>query len=138
MSDQALRGLLILLGAFGLCFVVFLGLGPPRSEGAPEVDSVFFATIVAGTYSLTSLAAILFARGVLGLFVDFSRPVAFFQVLGSITDPLIALCEPVTPGFVEPPLKPFLAAFWLYFLKVLVFGIGSIPPPWLFLLLALG
>ncbi|MDH3666581.1 MAG: hypothetical protein OEN23_06590 [Paracoccaceae bacterium] len=138
MNGQALRGLLILVGAFVLCFAVFLALGPPRAEGAPQVDSVFFATIVAGTYSLTSLAAILVARGVLGLFVDFSRPVTFFQVLGSITDPMIALCEPVTPGFVEPPLKPFLAAFWLYFLKVLVFGIGSVPPPWIFVLLALG
>ncbi len=138
MSDRALRGLLILIGAFVLCFVVFLTQGPPRAEGAPEVDSVIFATIAAGTYSLTSLAAILFARGVLGLFVDFSRPVAFFQVLGSITDPLIALCEPLTPGFIEPPLKPFLAAFWFYFLKVLCFGMGAVPPPWLFLLLALG
>jgi uncharacterized protein YggT (Ycf19 family) len=137
MNSQALRGLLILIGAFLLCFIVFMVQGPPRAEGAPEVDSTFFATVAAGTYSLTSLAAIVFSRAVLGLFVDFSRPVTFFQVLGSITDPLVALFEPVTPGFLVPALRPFYAAFCLYFIKMLLFGVGAAPPPWIFILLAL-
>lgn len=138
MSSLALRGLLIMIGAFLLTFLVFNVQGLPVAEGSKRVDSTFFATVAAGTYSLTSLAAIVFSRAVLGLFVDFSRPVTFFQVLGSITDPLIALFEPVTPGFLDPAFKPFFAAFCLYFIKILLFGVGAAPPPWVFILLALG
>ena len=138
MNKTALRGLLILLGAFLLTFVVFKLQGPPRAEGGTRINSTFFATVAAGTYDLTSLAAIVFSRAVLELFVDFSRPVTFFRVLGSITDPLVALFEPVTPGFLDPAARPFYAAFCLYFIKVLIFGIGAAPPPWVFLLLALG
>ena len=138
MNSTALRGLLILNGAFLLCFAVFMVLGPPRAEGGAQSGSALLATLAAGTYALTSLAAIVFSRAVLGLFVDFSRPVTFFRVLGSITDPLVALFEPVTPGFLDPEARPFYAAFCLYFIKVLIFGIGAVPPPWVFILLALG
>jgi len=137
MTSQALRALMILIGAFLLCFAVFMVQGPPRAEGAPEIDTTFFATIAAGTYALTALAAIVFSRAVLGLFVDFSRPVTFFRVLGSITDPFVALFEPVTPAFLVPAMRPFYAAFCLYFIKLLLFGIGAAPPPWVFILLAL-
>ncbi len=138
MSSLALRGLLILIGAFLLCFVVFVNQGPPRAEGGAEIDSTFFATVAAGTYALTSLAAIVFSRAVLGLFVDFTRPVTFFRVLGSIADPFVALFMPVTPGFLDPAFRPFYAAFCLYFIKMLTFGIGAVPPPWVVILLALG
>jgi uncharacterized protein YggT (Ycf19 family) len=135
MNSLALRGLLILIGAFVLCFAVFTSLGPPRAEGGAQGDSAVLATLVAGTYALTSLAAIVFSRAVLGLFVDFSLPVTFFRVLGSITDPLVALFEPVTPGFLEPAFKPFYAAFCLYFIKILLFGGFGAPPPLLLLML---
>ena len=134
MNSSAQRGLLILIGAFLLCFAVFMLLGAPRAEGGVKTDSIFFATLAAGTYSLTSLAAILFSRAVLGLFIDFDRPVTFFQVLGSITDPFIALFAPVTPGFLEAAFRPFYAAFCLLFIKMLVFGGFGAPPPWLLLL----
>jgi uncharacterized protein YggT (Ycf19 family) len=137
MNSQALRALMILIGAFLLCFVVFMVQGPPRAVGALKIDSTFAATVAAGTYALTSLAAIVFARAVLGLFVDFSRPVTFFQVLGSVTDPFVALFEPVTPGFLVAAMRPFYAAFCLYFIKLLLFGVGAAPPPWVFILLAL-
>ncbi len=138
MNSLALRGLMILIAAFLLCFVVIKMQGPPIAEGGARIDSSFFATVAAGTYALTSLAAIVFLRAVLGLFVDFNRPVTFFRVLGSITDPLAALFEPVTPGFLDPAFRPFYAAFCLYFIKLLMFGIGTAPPPWVFILLALG
>ena len=138
MNSPALRGLLILIGAFLLCFAVFMIQGSPRAEGGAQIDSTFFATVAAGTYALTSLAAIVFSRAVLGLFVDFNRPVTFFRVLGSIADPFVALFEPVTPGFLDPAFRPFYAAFCLYFIKLLMFGIGAAPPPWVFILLALG
>ena len=135
MNSLALRGLMILTGAFVLCFAVFVSQGPPRAEGGAPSGSAFLATLAAGTYALTSLAAIVFSRAVLGLFVDFDRPVTFFRVLGSITDPLVALFEPVTPGFLEPALRPFYAAFCLFFIKMLMFGGFGAPPPWLLLLI---
>jgi uncharacterized protein YggT (Ycf19 family) len=135
MNSLALRGLLILMGAFVLAFAVFTEFGSPRAEGSAQSASAFLATLAAGTYALTSLAAIVFSRAVLGLFVDFSLPVTFFRVLGSITDPLVALFEPVTPGFLEPAFKPFYAAFCLYFIKMLLFGGFGAPPPLLLLML---
>ena len=135
MSGPALRGLLILIGAFLLCFAVFKFLGPPRAEGGVQTDSTFLATFAAGTYSLSSLAAIVFSRAVLGLFIDFNRPVTFFRVLGSITDPFVALFAPVTPGFLEAEFRPFYAAFCLLFIKMLIFGGFGAPPPWLLLLI---
>ena len=134
MNSLALRGLMILIAAFLLCFVVIKMQGPPIAEDGTRIDSSFFATVAAGTYALTSLAAIVFLRAVLGLFVDFNRPVTFFRVLGSITDPLAALFEPVTPGFFEPAFKPFYTAICLFFLKFLMFGGFGAPPPWLLLL----
>ncbi len=135
MNSLALRGLLILIWAFLMCFVVFMVQGPPMAEGGARIDSTVFATVAAGTYALTSLAAIVFSRAVLGLFIDFNRPVTFFRVLGSITDPFVALFAPVTPGFFEPALKPFYTAICLFFIKVLIFGGFGAPPPWLLLLM---
>ena len=138
MDRLAFRAILILAGAFLLCFAIFEGLGPPMAEGGARIDSTIFATFAAATYTLTSLAAIVFSRGVLGLFVDFSRPVAFFRALAGVTDPFLALFAPITPGFLEDALRPFYAAFCLYFVKFVIFGGFGAPPPWLFLLFVLG
>ena len=138
MDPLSLRALLILAGAYGLCFAVFATQGVPVAEGSARVESGFLAAIAAASYSLTSLAAIVFARSVLGLFVDFSRPVAFFSVLGTLTDPFLALFRPVTPGFLHPAFHGFYAAFCLYFLKMLLLGGFGAPPPWVFVLFALG
>ncbi len=146
MDSQSFRAVLILGIAFVLCFLVFASLGPPVAEGGPGggpggargADATILATLAAGAYTLTSLAAVVFARGLLGLFVDFSRPVAFFRALGSLTDPFTALFAPLTPGFLHEAMRPFYAAFCLYFIKVLIFGGFGAPPPWLFLLLVLG
>lgn len=138
MDSLSFRAVLILAVAFLLCFAVFQGLGPPMAEGGTRTDSTILATIAAASYTLTSLAAVVFARGVLGLFVDFSRPVTFFRTLGTIADPFMALFGPVTPGFLHEAMRPFYAAFCLYFIKLLLFGGFGAPPPWLLLLLVLG
>jgi uncharacterized protein YggT (Ycf19 family) len=138
MDNLGFRAILILIGAFLLCFAVFATQGIPVAEGGVKVDSTILATLAAGTYALTSLAAMVFARAVLGLFVDFSRPVAFFQVLAGLTDPFTALFAPITPGFLLPAFHPFYAAFCLYFIKMMIFGGFGAPPPWVFILLALG
>jgi uncharacterized protein YggT (Ycf19 family) len=138
MDKLSLRAILILASAFIMCFVVFATQGIPVAEGSEKINSTVLATFAAGTYSLTSLAAIVFARAVLGIFIDFSRPVAFFRALAGITDPFIALFAPITPGFLHPAFHSFFAAFCLYFIKMMIFGGFGAPPPWVFILLALG
>ncbi len=108
------------------------------AEGRRPPDSSILATLAAGSYTLTALAAVVFARGVLGLFVDLSRPVAFFRALGGVSDPFVALFAPLTPGFLHEAARPFFAAFCLYFLKMLIFGAFGAPPPWLLLIFLLG
>ena len=138
MDSLPLRAILILAGAYLLCFAVFATQGIPVAEGGEPVRSTMLATLVAGSYTLTSLAAIVFARSILGLFIDFSRPVAFFRALAAVTDPFLALFRPVTPGFLHPAFHGFHAAFCLYFVKLLIFGGFGAPPPWVLLLFALG
>jgi uncharacterized protein YggT (Ycf19 family) len=138
MDNLSLRAILILIGAFLLCFAVFATQGVPVAEGGEKIHSTFLATLAAGTYSLTSLAAIMFSRAVLGLFIDFTRPVTFFRALAGLTDPFLALFAPITPGFLHPAFQPFYAAFCLYFIKILIFGGFGAPPPWVFILLAMG
>ncbi len=138
MDSLSFRAILILAGAFLLCFAVFATLGLPIAEGGERIDSTVIATLAAGAYSLASLAAIVLARGVLGLFVDFSRPIAFFRALAGVTDPFMALFAPLTPGFLVEQMRPFYAAFCLYFIKMLIFGGFGAPPPWIFILIAFG
>ena len=135
MDNLSLRAIAILVGAFVLCFLVFTTQGVPFAEGGERVNSNILATWVAGAYALTSLAAIVFARAVLGLFLDFSRDVAYFRVLASITDPFSALFAPVTPDFLHPAFKPFYVAFCLFFIKMLIFGVFGAPSPMLLLAL---
>lgn len=137
MDRDSLRALVILAGAYLLAFLAFAAAGLPGTAGGPRPFSAPLAAWAAGSYALTSLAAIVFARAVLGLFINFARPVAFFRVLGGLTDPFVALFAPVTPGFLEPALRPFYAAFCLYFIKLLLFGALGAPPPWLLLLILL-
>ena len=138
MDNLSFRAIGILTAAFLLCFLVFKTQGVPMAEGGQRIDSTIFATIAAGSYTLTSLAAICFARAVLGIFIDFSRPVAFFRALAGVTDPFIALFAPITPGFLHPVMEPFFAAICLYLIKMLIFGGFGAPPPWLLILFLLG
>jgi len=137
MDNLSLRALLILGGAYLLCFAVFASQGAPVAEGGQQTLSPAMAALAAGSYTLTSLAAIVLARAILGLFIDFSRPVAFFRALAGVTDPFMALFAPVTPGFLHEAFRPFHAAFCLYLVKLLIFGAFGAPPPWVFLYLAM-
>ncbi len=137
MNSPALRGLLILIGAFMLCFLVFMVQGVPFAAGGERTDSTILAILLAGAYSLVSLGAIVFARGVLALFIDFSRPIVFFRALAGVTDPLMALFAPITPGFLHPAFRPFYAAFCLFFIKIFLFGGFGAPPLLLYLVITI-
>lgn len=125
MSAPAVRGLIIVALAYVLAVATFLILG-----AGPMV-----AVYLGGTYALTAMAALLFSRGVLELVVGIDRDIAFFVVLKRITDPLMAIFAPITPGFLMPFAAALYAAFLFFFLKVFLFGDAYLGLPPLFILL---
>lgn len=124
MQSPVIRGLLIVGLTYALAVVTFL-IG-----GAPEIVAIYLG----GTYALTALAALLFSRGVLEFFIGVDREIAFFVVLRRVTDPLIALVAPITPGFLLPFAVALYAAFLFFFLKLLLFGDAYLGIPPLFIL----
>ncbi|MBX9454525.1 MAG: hypothetical protein KL863_00075 [Rhizobium sp.] len=127
MLSSALRGLLIVIVTYVGAVATFL-IG-----GAPGIVSVYLG----GTYALTALAALLFSRGLLELLVGVDRDIAFFVVLRKVSDPLLALVSPITPGFLVPFAVSLYAAFLFFFLKLFLFGDGFLGVPPLFILLYL-
>ncbi|KGF70193.1 hypothetical protein LL06_06550 [Hoeflea sp. BAL378] len=123
MSKLAVRGLIIVALTYLAAVATFL-LG-----GAPGMVAVFLG----GTYSLTALAALLFSRGLLEFVVGVDREIAFFVVLKRVTDPLLALFDPVTPGFLLPFAASLYSAFLLFFFKVFLFGDAFLGLPPLFI-----
>jgi len=127
MQSSALRGLLIVAATYIIAVATFL-IG-----GAPGIVSVYLG----GTYALTALTALLFSRGVLELVIGVDRDIAFFVVLRRITDPLLALINPITPGFLLPFAVSLYGAFLFFFLKLFLFGDGFLGVPPLFIVLYL-
>jgi hypothetical protein len=120
---SALTGLLILAATYLAAVVTFL-LG-----GAPQAVAIYLG----GTYALTALAAFLFSRGVLEFLVGIDRDIVFFVVLRRVTDPLLALTAPLTPGFLLPFAVSLYAAFLFFFLKLFLFGDAYLGVPPLFI-----
>jgi hypothetical protein len=107
-----MRGIAILALTYFLAVATFLLLS------APGIVAVYLG----GTYALTAIASLLFARGLLELFVGVDRDIAFFVVMRRVSDPLIALVGPITPGFLLPFAVSLYAAFLFFFLKLFLFG----------------
>lgn len=120
-----LSGILIIVGAYAVAVATFL-IG-----GAPGISAVYLG----GTYALTALASFLFARGILELLVGLDRDIAFFVVLRKVTDPLIAVIRPVTPGFLMPFAVSLFGAFLFFFLKLFLFGDAYLDVPPLFIVI---
>lgn len=127
MPATALGGILLLIATY------LLALGTFLFAGAPAEVAVFLG----GTYALTGLAAFLFSRGVLEFFVGADRNLTFFVVLRKLTDPLLALTAPITPGFLMPFAVSLYAAFLFFLLKLFLFGDAFLGVPPLFILLYL-
>ena len=127
MQASALRGLVIVIATYVGAVATFL-IG-----GAPGIVAVYLG----GTYALTALTALLFSRGLLELVVGVERDITFFVVLRKVTDPLLALVSPITPGFLVPFAVSLYAAFLFFFLKLFLFGDGFLGVPPIFILLYL-
>lgn len=70
------------------------------------------------TYILAALAWTLIGRFVLGFFVAEDSPNYIMRFFRRLTDPVIRLLAPVTPGFLHPLFIPLYAAFWMFALRV--------------------
>jgi hypothetical protein len=125
MSSIALRGLFIIAITYILAVATFL------FTQAPGIVAVYLG----GTYALTALAALLFSRGILELFIGVDRDIAFFVVMRRISDPLLALLQPITPKFLLPFAVSLYAAFLFFFFKLFLFGDAYLGVPPLFIVL---
>jgi len=125
MQASALRGLFYIALAYVMAVGTFL-IG-----GAPPVVAIYLG----GTYALTALTALLFSRGVLEFAIGVDRDIAFFVALRRVTDPLLALVAPISPGFLLPFAVSLYGAFLFFFLKLFLFGDGFLGVPPLFILL---
>ena len=126
-QGSAVTGIFILAGTYVMAIATFLLGGMPG-----EV-----AVLLGGTYALTAIAAFLFSRGVLEFVVGSDRNITFFVVLRKVTDPLLALVAPITPGFLMPFAIALYGAFLFFFLKVFLFGDAFLGVPPLFIVLYL-
>lgn len=127
MPASAFGGVLLLIATYLLALVTFLIAGAPANV----------AIFLGGTYALTALAAFLFSRGVLEFFVGSDRDITFFVVLRKLTDPLLALTAPITPGFLLPFAACLYSAFLFFLLKLFLFGDAFLNVPPLFILIYL-
>lgn len=97
--------------------VIFLIQTPLRSEGGLEGLQI---AVTAGVWALKAVAYTLVGRGILGIFINLDRPLAFFTVIRAVTDPFIHLAAPVTPGFLIAKAVPLYAAFLAFALAYLL------------------
>ena len=127
MKAAPVVGLIIIAATYAMAVLTFL-LG-----GLPSVAAVYLG----GTYALTALSSFLLARGILECFVSFNRDAAFFVAMRRLTDPLMAVVAPITPGFLVPFAAALYAAFLYFFLKLFLFGDAFLGVPPLFIVLFL-
>lgn len=129
MAASPVQGLVVLVLTY------LLGVATFALGGFPPMAAVFLG----GSYALSALAALMFSRGVLELFVGVDRPIAFFTVLRRVTEPLMALLAPLTPAFLLPFAASLYHAFLFYTLKTFLFGdaVLNVPPLFIVLYIAL-
>jgi len=117
----------ILAVAVGLAALVFaLVTGDP-----------LLAPLAGGSYALTALAVLLLMDFAFGLIWPPDRAPAFLAAFYRLGAPFSVVCARVAPRFLTPAFYPLFAAVCLYLVKISLFGIGEIPPPWILMALAL-
>lgn len=83
-------------------------------------------------YLLAVLMWTMLGRFVLGLFVPENWDNYIWRFFRRLTDPILALVRPITPGFMVEPLLPLVGVFWLLVARIawwfLMFSLGWTPP----------
>lgn len=117
----------IIVGVLYCAYWIIFTLQVPEADANNPLTE--FAVInTAAEWTFKAVAYTLFARAVLGMFLNIDRPIVFFDVLRSVTDPFLVVTAPITPGFIIERLVPFYTAF-------LFFALGYLVPIGAFLLL---
>lgn len=82
-------------------------------------------------YLLAVLMWTMLGRFVLGLFVPENWDNYIWRFFRRLTDPVLALVRPITPGFMVEALLPLVAVFWLLVARIawwfLMFSLGWTP-----------
>lgn len=76
--------------------------------------------VLALDYVLGAVMWTLVARTALGLFLPEDSPWGFMRIIVRLTNPVLRVFRPVTPGFLIPPLVPLFAAWFFYMLRFYV------------------
>jgi len=69
-------------------------------------------------YVLAAVLYTLFGRVLLGFFVGPRSDFVVMRFFRLLTDPVVRVLAPVTPGFLPPTLVPLYVAFWVIVLRV--------------------
>ena len=68
-------------------------------------------------YALGAVMWTLIGRFGLGLFLPPDSSWGFMRILRRLTDPLIRLFRPITPGFLIEPMVPLFVAWFFYMIR---------------------
>ncbi len=82
---------------------------------APNPFGIFPWWVIAIDYVLGVIMWTLIGRAGMGLFMPESSPFFFMRFFVRVTNPLLALFRPITPGFLIAPMVPLFIA-WFFFM----------------------
>lgn len=71
-------------------------------------------------YALGAIMWTLIGRFAMGLFLPMDSKWAFMRIIVEMTDPLIRLFRPITPGFLVQPVVPLFVAWFFYMVRFYV------------------
>ena len=76
--------------------------------------------ILALDYVLGAVMWTLVARAALLLFLPENSPWGFMRIIVHLTNPILRVFRPVTPGFLVEPMVPLFAAWFFFMLRFYV------------------
>lgn len=80
--------------------------------------------VIVVDYVLGAVMWTLIGRAAMNLFLPIDSPFFFMRAFVKLTEPLIRLFRPITPGFLAEPLVPLYVAWFFYMFRFYVM-------PWL-------
>lgn len=80
--------------------------------------------VIVVDYALGAVMWTLIGRAAMNLFLPIDSPFFFMRAFVKLTEPLIRLFRPITPGFLAEPLVPLYVAWFFYMFRFYVM-------PWL-------
>lgn len=76
--------------------------------------------VLISDYVLGAVMWTLIARAALGLFLPATSPWGFMKIIVRLTNPILRVFRPITPGFLVEPMVPLFAAWFFFMLRFYV------------------